>query len=203
MSPLWQKLGEIVVHAAANAVSGPSFVANAIKTATWSVAQGLAQMYKMEIAADFRQLKEDGLRRSKAKTDGEEARARELAAKAVEAENRANLLLRNDRISKAEEQQKLALAAKTDAEAKSTLMKAEAEQAKVRADAYIKLIEAVGKLKEKGGSLAVDPNNLATLLGVPNLHEMADPPPQPQVPLLESQPHKPPGSKKSPKTRKN
>jgi hypothetical protein len=173
----WGKIKDVVLRLIAKAASGPGFLANAIRTATLSVAHALAQLLKMGVAEDLRRLKEDGLRRSKAKTDAEEAKVRELMAKAAEAENKANLLNRNDRISRAEELQKLAEAAKTNAEAQVQLSKAEAERARARADAIVKLIHALTKLKEKGGWLGVDPNNIAGLLGMDDLDDLGDDPP--------------------------
>jgi hypothetical protein len=193
MNPVWDKLKEVVLRLIAKAASGPGFLTNAIRTATLSVAHALAQLRKMGVADDLRRLKEDGLRRSKAKTDAEEAKTRELMAKAAEAENKANLVNRNDRISKAEELQRLAEAAKTNAEAKVQLSKAETERVKARADAIIKLIEALTKLKEKGGRLGIDPKNISRLLGIDDLDDLDDEPP-----LLPG-PKKPSGGTKPPK----
>jgi len=193
MNPIWDKLKEVALRLIAKAASGPGFLTNSIRTATMSVAHALAQLLKMGVADDLRRLKEDGLRRSKAKTDAEEAKARELMAKAAEAENKANLVNRNDRISKAEELQKLAEAAKTNAEAQVQLSRAGAERAKARADAIIKLIEALTKLKERGGRLGIDPKNISRLLGIVDLDDLGDEPP-----LLPG-PGKPVGGPKPPK----
>jgi hypothetical protein len=178
MSPLWEKASEVVLRLVAKAASGPGFLANAIRTATLSVGQVLAKLLKMGIADDVRQLKEDGLRRSRARTGVEEARVRELMAKAAEAENRANLVNRNDRIMRAEELQKLASAAKTNAEAKALLTRVETERATARADAVVRLIDSLAKLRENGGSLGIDPNNISTLLGISDLDELDYKPPQ-------------------------
>jgi hypothetical protein len=176
MNPVSGKLKEVVLSLIAKATSGPGFLANAIRTATLSVAHALAQLLSLGVAEDLRKLKEDGLRRSKAKTDLEEAKARELMAKAVEAENRANLVNRNDRISRAEELLKLAEAAKTNAEAQSVLSKAESERAKARADAFVRLLEALANLKDKGGRFGIDRKNISKLLGVNDLDDLADHP---------------------------
>jgi hypothetical protein len=193
VNPTWEKIKDVVLRFVAKAASGPGFLTNAIRTATLSVAHALAQLLKMGVADDLRRLKEDGLRRSKAKTDAEEAKARELMAKAVEAENKANLVNRNDRISKAEEMQKLAEAAKTNAEVQVQLSKAEAERAKARADAIIKLIDALTTLKEKGGRLGIDPKNIGRLLGMDDLDDLGDDPP------LLPPPKRPKGGRKPPK----
>jgi hypothetical protein len=118
----------------------------------------------MGLAQDLKRLKEDGLRRVEAKTETEVAKARELMAKAVEAENKATMVSRNDRISQAEELQKLAKAAKTNAEARVLLSKAELEQAKARVEAWVHLVEAVSKLQAKGGGLGVNPEGLKRML---------------------------------------
>jgi hypothetical protein len=178
MNPLLENLKQVILRLTAKSVSGPDFIINAIRTASLSVAHVLAQMLRLGIAEDLRLLKEDGLRRSKAKADAEEAKARELIAKAAEAENKATLVKRNDRISKAEEMQKLATAAKTNAEARAILSKAEADQVKSKAEAYVKLLEAFSNLEKKGGRLAVDPKNLSQLLGLHDLDDLADNPPK-------------------------
>lgn len=159
MTSVLDKLKDTAIRFVGRAVSGPRFAVNAVKTATLSVAQVLAELWGLGIADDIRLLKEDGLKRSAAS-------ARKLMAEAVEAENKATLAKRNDRISKAEEQQKLADAAKTNAEAKAALIKAKAERIRAVADAHVGLIEAISKLKQKGGSVAIDPENLARLMGL-------------------------------------
>jgi hypothetical protein len=164
MSSAWSKVKYVVLRVVGNAISGPGFLANAVKTATVSVASTLAEMLQLGVADDLRQLKNDGLRRSRAKTDAEEAKAREVLARAIEAENRATLLKRNDRISKAQEALTRAEAAKKEAEAKAVLAKAEGDRAKAQAEAVVQLIEAAAKLKQNGGCFAVDPENLSRIL---------------------------------------
>jgi len=166
MSTLWRKISEVVIQVAAKGISGPSFLTNAVKIAMFSLSHTLAQMcHRGEFVEDLRRLKENGLHRSEARADTEAAKAKEAVANATEAENRANLLTRNDRISRAEEKQKLAEAAKTNAEAAALLKKAEVEAMGTKIDAVAKFVCALSKLKQKGGRFAVDPVELAKLFG--------------------------------------
>jgi hypothetical protein len=157
---LWAKASGAAIQLVAKAMSGPSFMANAVKTASLSVTQALAEMWRMGIADDIRQLKQDGLRRSRAKVVGDEAKARKLVAEACEAENKATLAKRNDRISRAEERLRLAEAEKLGAEAAAIRAKAEADRIAAIADAKVRLIQAISTLRERGGTFGINPNEL-------------------------------------------
>ncbi len=164
MSITWEGTKKVVIRLLAKATSGPGFLANGVKTATLSVASALATALRLGVARDLNQLKEDGLRRSKAKTDAEEAKARELVAKAIEAENKAQLVKRNDRISKAKEAQTRAAAAKTNAQDKAIQQRAEEEALKGKVDAFAKFVHAMNILKKRNGAVGVDPKELMRML---------------------------------------
>lgn len=154
MSTLWEGTRHVFAFVKAIAISGPGFLATAAWTATAALGERFTAMIGSGLVEDLREIKRIGLTRLRAGSD-------EKVAKAAEAVNKASVAGRNDCISRAEAKMKLAEAAKTDAEAKALLIKAEADAAKSRADAAAKLADALAKLKLKGGTMAVDPEQLA------------------------------------------
>lgn len=173
----WNLIQEFAFSLWARATSGPAALNNIIKVATVSVAHSLAKLYNLGIAEDLAALKGTLWQRVQADTDARVGKARKVLAEATEAEQKANLVKRNDRISKADEQVKLAEAARTNAEAKARLIEAESHRVQQIADAQSKLLVAITAYKNAGGKIGVDLEGLEKVLGVEDLALIGAEPP--------------------------
>lgn len=143
----------------AKAVSGPTQLVSLISVATVSVTQCLLTLRTAGVVEDLGKLKKTLFLRIESDT-------RKTLAEAAGEVNKSNLLKRNDRISKAEERLMLAEAAKADAEAKARLIEADAERVRQISEATARVIKALTEYRGAGGILAVNEENLTTLLGL-------------------------------------
>jgi uncharacterized membrane protein YqiK len=172
-SALWAAIGRYAVRA----VGGPVFLTRAIAVATVSVAHTLIRLVSAGLASDLGRVKEvllSKLEAEAASKDAEavaaQAEAQKKLAEAAEAANRANLPKRRDAIAKAERQKARAEAAKTLAEADAIRTDAETKRTRAVAEAYSLLLEALSKLRQDGGELIVDTEQLRKLLHTPPSH---------------------------------
>ena len=85
-------------------------------------------------------------------------------AEALEATNRAKLPKRKDAIARAEKELAQAKVAKTEAEAEAIRKDAETRRIQAMAEAKARLMEAVAKLRQEGGDIYVDKDNLNRII---------------------------------------
>jgi hypothetical protein len=119
------------------------------------------------LADDLGQIKDSLIRREKAKADAEEADAKKRLAEATEAANRATLHRRKDRLAELEFERKRLENAKTEAEIRALTSDAETRRIQAVADGEAKLIEALSKVKQEGGAVFFDTENLRRILDSP------------------------------------
>ncbi|MCA8993819.1 MAG: hypothetical protein KDA88_17660 [Planctomycetaceae bacterium] len=146
--------------------------AKSIWAATLSVAEALMSVVNNGLATDIRRIKNAHIRGIEVRTEKEEAEAelagakgKQVLAEAVEASNRATLHKRKDAEARIERRRREAEAAKTEAEAEAIRMDAETRRITAETEGLARLIEALSLLKQQGGGLAVDPDELRRLLG--------------------------------------
>jgi hypothetical protein len=170
-------LRAVIFRYAAKALGGTKPLGRMVLTATLSLADTLLTACRDGSISDVRRVKETLIRRTEAETTTKEADAQKRMAEAVEAANRASLHKRNDALAKAEKSLKQAKAdkvradaAKTEAEAKAIL----AEAATKRIAAMATFLDAVSKLRQAGGDLFVDRDELKRLLMLPPPGACAD-----------------------------
>jgi hypothetical protein len=172
MSLSFAELGSLIARYAVRAVGGPRFMARQIFTATLSVAQTLLELVRLEgLASDVRDFKSLLYRKTQAEVVIKEseaasavAEAQKKLAEAAEEANKANLPKRNDAIALAEQAKARVEVAKAEAEVEAIRMEAEGKRAQAIAEAQAKLIDALSKLRQDGGGLAVDPAQLREML---------------------------------------
>jgi hypothetical protein len=157
-------LGAVIARLVADALGGPQAIARQIYPASLAVVEALLSLWNSRAVPDIRRLKEAAHRRNEAYTEGEEAKAKKQVAEATEAANRANLPKRKDALARYEKEKVRAEAARTQAEAEAIRMDAETRRFQAKADAQIKLLEAISRLRQDGGEFFVNPENLKAIL---------------------------------------
>lgn len=157
-------LNQIAVKCFARAIGAPVAFGRYILIATLSVAETLASLAALTLVPDMRRLKELIFRRLEAQSDEQVAAAQKKLAEAAEAANRANLPKRRDAIARCELEIKKAEAAKTEAEAEAIRMDAETRRIEAIEKAKIQLLEALSRLRQEGGDLFVDTENLQQII---------------------------------------
>ena len=170
--------GELLAKLLAKAVDGPAALARAVAVATLTVAECIASLLDQGMAEDIHCIKDSLVRKAKAEGDIAEAEAKKRLAEATEAAHRVTLRKRNKAIKQAEQAQLEATATKTEAEADATLMDAETRRQQAETESQARLIEAkarfieaVTKLRQEGGDIFFDRDNLRKILD-------AGPPPE-------------------------
>ena len=153
-----------IVKYLGNALGGPLFIGRSVFLATLSVAETCSWLLSANLVSDFRRLKESILKRSEAEADEKAAEAQKKLHEAAEAANRANLPKRRDALAKAEVAHKKAMAAKTEAEADAIRMDAETKRIAAIEEAKNKLLESITKLRQEGGDVFFDKENINQIL---------------------------------------
>lgn len=169
MSPLLPETGDLLVKLASMPLSGLATLGRIVGIETLSLAEILAECIHPRLANDIREMK-DSLRKK------EMADARKMVAEATVAINRASLHKRNVAMAKAEENIKKEQAAKTKAEADVIRQHAKMRQLEAATNAYIKILEAIGRLRSEGGDVYIDSENLRRILdaGLPPKNDPED-----------------------------
>jgi hypothetical protein len=174
MSASPASIGAVIVRYAVQALGGPVFLARLSAVATLSVVEELLSMVGAGLVCDVRRMKESLIRRTEAETAAKVAKVasanaevQKKLAEAAEAANRANLHKRNDAVARAEKDKLRAEAAKTQAEAEAIRADAESRRIQALAEAQARLIDALAKLRQDGGGLLVDSEQLRQILGLP------------------------------------
>ncbi|MGV2336311.1 MAG UNVERIFIED_CONTAM: hypothetical protein LVR18_20125 [Planctomycetaceae bacterium] len=160
----FENIKQLAIKYVADAIGGPVAALRSILIATLSLAEMLARLAAATVVPDLRRLKELTFRRLEAQTDQQVAEAEKKLAEAADAANRANLPKRRDAIARIEQEIKQAEAAKTQAEADAIRMDAETRRFVAIKEAETKLIEALSRLRQDGGDLFVDPDNLRRII---------------------------------------
>lgn len=164
MTPPPSEIGEVLARIIAKALDGPAEVLRGAAIATLKLAEILSSFISQDLATDLQRVKDSLVRKAEVEANSAQAEAQKKLADATKAANRANLHKRNDAIAKAQKAQKEAKAAKTQAEADAIHKNAETKRIKAIAEAKARLIEAIAKVREKGGDVIFDSKNLNELL---------------------------------------
>jgi hypothetical protein len=145
-------------------VGGSAAVVRTSIVASCSVAETLLDLIGSGLAHDVGQVKDAMIRKFEAEANSAEADALKKLAEAADAANRANLHKRKDRAAKLElEKQRLVLA-KSDAERRAIESDTENRRIQAISDAQAKLLDAMAKLNQQGGSVFFDKQNLQEIL---------------------------------------
>jgi len=166
MRSLPSEIGELISKYIGKALGGPTFIARSIAVATLSVAKSLLGMFGEGFVTDIECIKESFLRKMKAEADSAVGEAQKKMAEAAEAANRANLPKRKDAIARTEQELAQAKVAKTQAEGEAIRKDAETRRLQAIAEAKARLLEALGKLRQEGGDIFFDRDNLRKILEV-------------------------------------
>ncbi len=159
------ELGSLICRFTAKAVEGPDTLARMLAVATLSVAESGLRLIAEGAATDILRLKESQLGILEARRDSAKAEAQKRVAEATEAVNKSNLHKRRDAVAQAEKRRLAAEAAKTEAEGQAIFLDAETRRIAAIAEAQARIIEAVSKLRQEGGDLLFDSENLKQILG--------------------------------------
>ncbi len=165
MTPLPSKIRNIVHKYLGKVLGGPKFLARSITAATLSLAQGLLVMFYMYMGDTISRIKESLLQKIEADAKAANADAQKKLAEAAIAANVANLPKRKDVIARLEREKKEAEVAKTKAEAEALLKDAETRRLQALTEAKTRFLEAVAKLRQEGGDIYIDPDNLLKIIG--------------------------------------
>jgi hypothetical protein len=158
------------------AIAGSKNVSLVIGVATLRVAETLLEMVLGAEVSDISRLKESLIERIEAETVSQKADSMRKLAEAIEATNKANLHKRKDALAVAERDIARAQAAKTQEEADAIKRDSETRRIEAIAKARTDFIEAISKLKQEGGEIVFDAENLRALLNSGSQNE----PPIPQ-----------------------
>ena len=171
MSGMLQKFGSVVARIVALSTSGPKRYARLATAASLSVAQYLLQVSKSQLVPDVRRLKETFIEAAEADTEAKKARSMKALAEATEASNNATIHKRDDAIALAKQREALAIAAKAEAEvekikmeSQAAMMDAQTRRGQAIADAQVKFVDALSRLKQEGGQFFVNQDNLENIL---------------------------------------
>lgn len=177
MSDSRTEVGAVVFRFIGKAVDGPRFLLRAVAVATVSLAADLVGLMDQGLADNLRQLVQSELQTAKGEADQVSAEAQTRLAEAAEASNRATLQKRSRAVQKAQIESQQAQIAKTQAEAEAIRTDADTRRIQAIAEANVRLVETIEKLRLENGKLAIDPENLQKIIdaGVPPL-----PPPENQ-----------------------
>jgi murein DD-endopeptidase MepM/ murein hydrolase activator NlpD len=173
-----RETGEILVKLLAKAIDGPAALSRAIAVATLDIAEYIVGCIDCGIASDIHDIKDSLLRKTRAEADAATGEGQKRLAEATEAANHAALHKRKDAIARAEQAQLKAAAEKTQAEADATRSDAETRRLQAQTEAQARLIEAkshfieaVSRLRQEGGDIFFDREQLQKMLN-------AGPPPE-------------------------
>lgn len=163
MSEPRPNIGTIISKWLGKAIGGPISVSKSIKVATYSVAEFLLWTVGASLVFDIRRIKEAKIREIEAEADCKKAEAQIREAEGIEAANRANFPKRRDKLAEIERERRALENAKTEAEIEMLQAKTEAIRIETKSKAKSRFIEAISKLKQDGGALFVDEQNLRRL----------------------------------------
>lgn len=157
-------IGTLLLKGFATALGGPQFLARSIAIATASAAEICLGLIHEGWASDIGRIKESLLCKMEAEADEEAAKAQKMLAEAAEAENRADLPKRRDAFAQAKKRHAQARTAKTEAETEAIRMDAETRRMEAVAKGKAALLEALFRLKQEGGDLMLDSENLRRIM---------------------------------------
>jgi hypothetical protein len=165
-SPWMSQAGAFCMRWFAKAITGSSVVARFSIVASLAVAETLLDLIHSGIVVDVSTVKDSMIRKFSAEADAAEADAMKKLADAADASNRANLHKRKDRLAQIDyEQRKLGLA-KTQAEISAIESDTESRRIQAMADARSRVIDSISKLRQAGGDVFLDEENLKEILGI-------------------------------------
>jgi len=166
-----RRAGAVIYKWFASALEPHGRHARAAWIATMSVAETLLTLVNSKVVPDIRRLIDSEIEGREADTLGKKAQANEAMARAAEAANQSTRHKRKDALARAEQNKALEEVEKLKAETaaiksdtKNRRLQVEIEAKARLLEAQTKLIEAVSRLKQEGGELFVDKENLKLLL---------------------------------------
>ena len=170
MTPPWMsETLDFCVRWIGHAIVGSAVTARAVAVATLSTAEVLLDLMNCHIADDVSQIKDSLIKKQRSEAELAEAEATKRLAEAAAAANQANLHKRKDRMAAIERDRLQLQNAKTQAEIHAILSDAEARKIQAVAEAKARLIEAISKVKQDGGGVFFDEENLRKIMELPSV----------------------------------
>lgn len=168
MNPGGTEFAKIVTKIVGRAISGPKTVMRSIAIATISTAETLYFLITGGVIEDLGRVKEALLKKVEAEADlaVAEVEAKKKITEAIAAVNEAIRKKRPSQIDRAEAELRWAQAAKTKEEAKAIRRGAETNREKLITEAQTRLVEAIAKLRQNGGAVYVDSDDLKKIIEV-------------------------------------
>jgi len=170
--------GASLVKYLGKALDGPAYLGRGIAAATLLVAEAFFLLISADAASNFRRLRDSMIAKAEGESRSETADADRRSAEAAAAANHANLHKRRDAIAKLEREKREAEVEKTKAEAAKTLAERDAilkdaetrqkdgkrRQKKEITDVTALLAEAISRLRQEGGDVHFDEENLKRII---------------------------------------
>jgi hypothetical protein len=165
MNPIYE-LMQVLGKWVAKALGGPKRLSHNIMAATLSVVEYCAELFRLGVVEDVRRIKESLIQRSEAETKNKQAEAAKKMAEAAEAENKANLSKRNDRVAMLEKERLELENGKTKAEIEAIQTKTETEGQKAIIEAKARFLEAIASLRKEEGDIYFNKESLDEFLNI-------------------------------------
>ena len=178
----------------ARALGGPAALGRFTLIATLTVAETSLKAIKKEdggladgLIRDIRHFKDDLYKKNRLDDKVYEAQAHKTVAEAAKASNR-NSFQKRTKVIAARERELEAQANLTQAKADATRTNAQTKRIAAIARAKAELIEALSKLKQEGGQVYMDPENLKEILRLGESQQLPPPEENPPAPAQDAPP---------------
>ena len=178
----------------ARALGGTAALGRFTLIATLTVAETSLKAIKKEedgladgLIRDIRHFKDDLYKKNKTDVKAYQAQAHKTVAEAAKASNR-NSFQQRPKVIAAREKELEAQADLTQAKADATRMNAQTQRIAAIARAKAELIEALAKLKQEGGQVYMDAENLKEILRLGESQQLPAPEEKPSPPAQDASP---------------